>query len=384
MNSSRRSISRRLVAALLVSTAFAASACTTPGPVGPGPTPSASTARPDPGQLESSIEDAIARGSVALGTVEAVLVSVDGQAVLDHYRNGRGPDDVVHGWSVTKSVTSALVGIAIGDGLIASLDQTLADLLPRYRSQMSAEIAGVTLRQLMDMSAGFADERLSFSLIEDVLEHDGDAVTFILRRGLATRPGESFGYSSSASHLVTAVLAAALARADGADPRSVLDYAEAKLFRPLDIDTADAYSARVRPSRADAFERAGFGWGTDSRGVHSGCCLLRLRAGDMLKIGELYVGDGVWRGRRILPAGWVATTTSASKISSQYGLMWWLEDAATGRRSYAARGAAGQLILILPEDRVVVVVTSRPTQDYATSDDDVMALATSVILPAIR
>jgi CubicO group peptidase (beta-lactamase class C family) len=147
---------------------------------------------------------------------------------------------------------------------------------------MSVEMAGVTLRQLMDMSAGFADERMTPSILTDVFDHDGDAVAFILKRGLASPPGEAFAYSSSASHLVTAVLAAALERVDGVKPRSVLDYAEEKLFKPLEIDARNAFSSRFRPSKVSEFERAGFGWGTDAQGLHSGCCLLRLRPVDMV------------------------------------------------------------------------------------------------------
>ena len=167
---------------------------------------------------------------------------------------------------------------------------------------------------------------------------------------------------------------------DGASSRSVLDYAREKLFEPLDIDTTGASSARFTPNSGSDPTR--FGWDTDARGLHSGCCLLRLRPVDMLKIGELYVADGVWRGRRILPAGWVATSTTASETYPSYGLMWWLGASPAGGMAYAARGWGGQLIVVSPEDRLVVVVGSKPTKEYEISDEDAYALVSGVILPA--
>jgi CubicO group peptidase (beta-lactamase class C family) len=86
------------------------------------------------------------------------------------------PDKTLHMWSVTKSFTSALIGIALEEKIIRDLDQTLGELLPRYRAQMKGEVARITLRQLMTMSAGLQDELGTPSLIGDVFRQDGDAV----------------------------------------------------------------------------------------------------------------------------------------------------------------------------------------------------------------
>jgi CubicO group peptidase (beta-lactamase class C family) len=348
----------------------------------PRPTVQSSASPPNYSQLGESIEKAIASGSVGLDTIGAVLISVDGQTVLTHYRNGRRPDKTLHMWSVTKSVTSALIGIALEEKIIGDLDQTLGELLPRYRAQMKGEIAGITLRQLMTMSAGFQDELGTPSLIGDVFRQDGDAVAFILRRALVSSPGETFAYSSSSAHLVTAVLAQALREADGSNPRTVLDYAMEKLFEPLGIDTRHAYTARFRPDDVEPFEKAGFGWATDAQGINSGCCLLRLRPADMLKFGQLYLDHGTWHGRQLVPKKWVADSVAPSPTSSQYGYMWWLETTPSGDLAYAARGSAGELILVVPEHQLVVAVASQPTKDYATDSEDVFALVSDVILKA--
>jgi CubicO group peptidase (beta-lactamase class C family) len=108
--------------------------------------------------MERAIENKISSGSLSLSTINAVLVSVDGETKVAHYRNGSKPDDALHVVSVTKSVVSALVGIAIEEKIISGLDATLPELLPRYGKYLTAEEKSVTLRQLMSMTAGFPSE----------------------------------------------------------------------------------------------------------------------------------------------------------------------------------------------------------------------------------
>jgi CubicO group peptidase (beta-lactamase class C family) len=116
------------------------------------------SATPSPIELERATEDYIANGSVALGTINSVIVEVDGIRQLELYRNGGGPNHYSHLWSVTKSVVSTLVGIAIAEGKISSLDATLPELLPDHAAKMSPDQRSITLRQLLTMSAGFSDE----------------------------------------------------------------------------------------------------------------------------------------------------------------------------------------------------------------------------------
>ena len=105
--------------------------------------------------LEAEIEKAITAGPATLDNVRAVLVNVDGEPKIAHYRHGFTDNDHGHVFSVTKSVLSILMGIAIADGLIADIDQPLAELLPKHRQAMSGDTAKVTLRHLMTMSGGF-------------------------------------------------------------------------------------------------------------------------------------------------------------------------------------------------------------------------------------
>jgi CubicO group peptidase (beta-lactamase class C family) len=346
----------------------------------PSPTTQGPASPPNYRQLGESIEEAIVSGSVALDTIGAVLISVNGQTVLTHYRNGRKPDKTLHAYSVTKSVLSALIGIALDEKLIKDLDSPLGELLPRQRAAITGDLARVTLRQLMTMSAGFPEDDSTPSVFADAIGQDGDAVTFILKHGLVSPPGETFVYSNGSAHLVSAVLAQALRQADGSNPRTVLDYATEKLFKPLGIDTRNAYTARFRPDDPRPFENAGFGWATDAQAINIGAGGLRLRPADMLRFGQLYLDHGKWHGKQLVPEKWVAASVAPSAASSQYGFMWWLETTPSGDSAYAARGSGGQLIVVVPEHRLVVAVASQPTEDYATDSDDVFALVSDVVL----
>jgi CubicO group peptidase (beta-lactamase class C family) len=200
---------------------------------------------------------------------------------------------------------------------------------------------------------------------------------------LESSPGEAFSYSNPGAHLVSAVLREALVRADGDNPRTVLDYAREKLFDPLEIDSSGAPERPVSLGDPAYDVPTRFDWGTDASGLHTACCLLRLRPADMIKFGELYLGDGVWHGKQILPTGWVEQTMAPSELNSQYGLMWWLDLDVHGHHVWAARGAFGQVIAIAPEHRMVVAIGSVPTTDLATDSDEVWPLVNEVIVPAL-
>jgi CubicO group peptidase (beta-lactamase class C family) len=333
--------------------------------------------------MERAIEDKISSGSLDLSTVNAVLVSVGGETKIAHYRNGSKPEDALHVWSVTKSVVSALIGIAIDEKIISGLDANLRELLPRYEKYLNAEEKSITLRQLMSMTAGFPpDDPAPWQNIHSVFTHQSDPIPMILKDGLDAPPGQVFVYSSRSAHLVSAVLRDALARADHDHPRTVLEYAREKLFDPLEIDSTGAREERVLLSDPAYDRLTRLDWGTDAAGLHSGCCLLRLRPADMIKFGELYLGGGSWHGKQILPPEWVKQTITPSSMSSQYGLMWWLDIDPHGHPTWVARGFAGQLIAVVPEHQLVVVIGSVPTKDSALEGTDMWLWVNDAIVPA--
>lgn len=190
--------------------------------------------------------------------------------------------------------------------------------------------------------------------------------------------------SNASAHLVSAILTEALRQADESNPRTALDDATEKLFEPLGIDTRNPYTARFHPDHPAPFDRAGFGWATDAQAINIGAGQLRLRPADLLKIGQLYLNHGQWQDQQLVPAEWVTASVAPSPRSDLYGLMWWLEKTPSGAPAYAARGFGGQLIVVVPAEQLVVVVTAKPTNDYATNSDSVFALVSEVILTTLH
>ena len=275
----------------------------------------------------------------ALDDVRAVLVNVDGETKIAHYRHGFTENDYLHVWSVTKSVVSILIGIAIADGLITGLDQPLSELLPDHRKAMSDATAQTTLRQLMTMSGGFDDYWPAGEVWESA-PADEAFVDLLLERPQYP-PGSAFWYSNPSAHLVAAVLAAGLERrpATGRARFSTLPGKSSSIrwASPL----VEAFSGPLPDFFTPEFTKAGFGWGTDPDGIQIGGFGLRLRAPDLMKIGELYRQGGVWNGLQIVPAEWIQEFTAPSPSRrDDYGLLWWIIDEPEGA-GYLAAGTAG-------------------------------------------
>ncbi len=294
--------------------------------------------------------------------MRSVLVSVDGRTTISYF-NKRRPTDHAHVWSVTKTVTSILVGIAVDEGRLR-VDQTLPELLPRHASSMTPQQASVTLRQLLTMTAGF-DYDGGLNLTAD------DPVAQILSYGMLDDPGVAFAYSNSSVQLVAAALRNAV-------DRPILDYAREKLFDPLGIATRPAWQGSDTNSPTSGFNKPGFAWATDSAGVNVGAFGLKLTAADLVKLGELYVNGGRWHGRQLVSQAWVAESTSnqlsdeqAEAAQTQYGYLWWTDDEYMGQPVFQASGSYYQKIICFPEVDLVVVVTAA---DDLTGLDTVFTL----------
>jgi CubicO group peptidase (beta-lactamase class C family) len=247
---------------------------------------------------------------------------------------------------------------------------------------MTPDVASITLQQLLSMTSGLADAPDASVMFDPA---DPDIVRTILDRPLVAAPGTRWLYSNASAHVV----AAALRHATG---RSVLDYARARLFDPLGIRTRPAYEGVEEFASisvfSERFQDAGFAWATDRQGVHVGGLMLKLTAADMVKLGELYLGHGSWHGRRIVPAAWVQTSTTPVELATQqdgssYGLLWWLFEL-EGHPVQAAVGHLGQGVLIVPDLRLVVAISSRDDGPLPLELGMLEPLMTDVIMPAVR
>ena len=203
--------------------------------------------------------------------VRAVLVMVDGQPAFENYNNST-PAATANTSDVTKSVMSMLIGVALDERRIPSVDATVLELLPSDAARMAPEVKGITLRQLLTMTAG---QKIDVGIPD--FEQSADWVGTILATPPTHPPGGGFHYSSAASHLLSAILLQATGR-------SVLDYAREKLFTPLGIDTDPAAEPVVRVENVAAYDSAGFAWPVDPQGIHVGHSLLKMTAPDMAKL----------------------------------------------------------------------------------------------------
>jgi CubicO group peptidase (beta-lactamase class C family) len=317
--------------------------------------------------------------------VRSVLVVRHGYLVYERYWQGRTASDGSDVQSVTKSVVSALVGIALGEGKLKGLDQTVGELLGRHLPpHADPRLARVTLEQLLTMTSGLAGDDPSLGGDPRISQRQGasrDWVGHILGRRLATTPGTGFAYSSATSQLLSAVVA-------DATGQSTLAFARARLFGPLGIASARAPAPVLvaHPSRAavKAYERAPVAWPTDPQGYQTGWSGLKLPARDLAKLGYLYLNGGRWDGRQVIPAGYVAASTRPHSTpppdgpGESYGYQWWVTSQA-GHPSFLAHGRDGQLVQVVPDLDLVVVITSDANQHRS----DARLLVGQAIIPAV-
>jgi CubicO group peptidase (beta-lactamase class C family) len=254
--------------------------------------------------------------------VTSVLVARHGRLAFERYY-GIEPTDRLPVFSITKSVVSALVGIALADGRLRGVDERLDEVVPGADPR-------IRLRHLLSMSAGYG-RGLNYG--------PTDAPT-LANRPLVSAPGTTFRYDSGSSDL----LAAVVARATG---MPAAEYARRRLFEPLGISDV--------------------AW----PGSHGGSGIV-MHPRDLLTFGQLYLDDGTWNGKHIVPSSWVRTSTSAhigvppvQGVTNAYGYDWWIET--RGRRFFAAHGYLGQVLAVFPSLDEVVVVTSSG-ENFETSD----------------
>jgi CubicO group peptidase (beta-lactamase class C family) len=298
----------------------------------------------------------------------ALLVMKDGRIVSEIYRNHSNERTRFMGWSMTKSITSLLVGCALSEGRIRSLDDRIETYLPELKD---GGYAGVTIRQILQMRSGVDyEERYDFdhpgvaarnhiaALVKNVARF-ADVARTIKR---VHKPGEVFQYKT----IDTAVLGWLVERVSGGS--NVAAYAAQHLWEPLGAEADGFFIMDGQPGIGREFTGAGFN--------------ATLR--DYARIGQMMLDGGVANGHRIVPADWVkastAPTVSDDKTPLGYGMQWWT----VGRGgAYTAIGLQGQFIFVDPATRTVVVKLSYfpPAEQRATGETLAFAAAASAWTP---
>jgi CubicO group peptidase (beta-lactamase class C family) len=278
--------------------------------------------------------------------------------------------------SVSKSVTSLLVGIAFDRGLLTDLDASVFSFFPEYEALRTPEKDRITLRHLLTMSSGLAWNETTLPYTDPSntyvqMEEAPRADHYLLAQPLAVQPGEVFNYNTGTVNLLGLILRKVSGKRLDA-------FAKETLFDPLGIEDWDwDYAAGFNPA-------AGSG--------------LRLRPRDLAKIGQLELERGKWDGRQIVSTSWIEDSTTP-RLSGRgvmfdqpegivsYGYLWWLGRSPPEhpeRDMVAGAGDGGQRVLILPSLGVVVVTTAGLYGDKATGLTALTTLNEFVFPAAVR
>ena len=297
----------------------------------------------------------------------SLLVVRNGYLVFEKYYSYGSiyRQSVVH--SVTKSVTSALIGIALEKGYLKSLDQKLVEFFPEYiTDDQDPRKKEITIEHLLTMSTGVRWDDRGPSMTDWYFSSDW--VKGAIQQPQEYDPGAVFTYNSSTSHLLSAILTKST-------KTSTLDFGRKYFFEPMGITSAL--------------------WHTDPQGNHIGGFGLSLPARDLAKIGFLYLNNGYWDGKSIVAEDWVKESTG-QQIQAYghpvygrfgYGYQWWVKEV-DGCKSFRAWGRRGQFIVVVPELDLVIAVTSNsqlpnpPTSIHYTPLFDLVAASVTRDRPA--
>ena len=276
--------------------------------------------------------------AAALPRMHALLVSHRGELVLEYYAKGHGPSRLANIKSASKSIITALVGIAIDRKLIAGVREPIARWFPELRTDPDPRRRAITIEDLLTMRSGL--ESTSGGNYGRWVS-SRNWVRFALQRPMVSDPGTSMEYSTGTSHLLSAILTKA-------SRTSTHQFASDVLAKPLRITLAR--------------------WPRDPQGIYFGGNEMLMTPRQMVAFGELWRNAGRVNGVQVVPASWVETscqprTRSRWDSDREYGYGWWSQTF-NGHRACFAWGFGGQYVLVFRELELVVVVTS------STADSD--------------
>ncbi len=292
-----------------------------------------------------------------------VCVARRGMLAFEHYTGGYGATDLVNIRSVTKSVTSTLVGIAIEQGDLDHIDVTVGDVIPgRIPVDADPAVADITLRSFLSMTSGlWWDGHADWQMLLDA----DNWVENTLRQPIVAEQGSQFIYNTGGSHLAGVMLAETLGQ-------PLEDYAAVHLFDPLGIEPGD--------------------WMRSPQGEVNGGSGLELLPRDMAKLGHLLLTGGEWSGSQVVDAEYSQAATirqsdgeavTGGSIGVAYGFQWWVTNA-TGHEAFFALGFGGQYVYVVPALELVVVVAAGFEDGESPFLTSHRPIPEQIVIPAIR
>ncbi|MBQ0805519.1 MAG: serine hydrolase [Sulfitobacter sp.] len=276
---------------------------------------------------------------IAERDVTALVVLKDGEIVYENYFLGTEPDDRRISWSVAKSYLSALVGVLLDEGKIASLDDQVTQYAPDL---MGTAYEGATIRNVLNMASGvtfdedYLDKNSDINRMGRVIALGGklDEFTAALKDSFA-RPGDQWQYVSIDTHVIGMVIR-------GATGRTIPDLLSEKIITPMGLEFEPYY---LTDGSGEAFVLGG----------------LNLTTRDFARMGQMFLQDGMYNGTQIIPAEWVAASTAPTAPTQAdaigYGYQWWVPKGAA-KGEFMARGVYGQYIYINQTDGVVIATNA--------------------------
>ena len=274
----------------------------------------------------------------------SVIVVNQGTIVREKYYNDFTYKTEFNTYSVTKSFTSTLIGIAIDQGIIGSVNDPIVSYFPNITfDNDSPEKQRVTIKHVLTMTSGF-DYGVDPTLAPPV---EGSVALHVLNSPVSREPGTSWVYDSQAPSILNRII-------EIQSNMSLMEFANETLFQPLGIQDPR--------------------WGTDDSGLTYGGFGLYLTSREMAKFGQLFLHEGIWEGEQLVSKGWVQESTSehmpenvdfvySVRPPSDYGYLWWVHDG-----FYIASGLHGQRIIANPENDYVLVFTSLDVTQQGAND----------------
>ena len=274
-----------------------------------------------PDEVQSVIDYAFLEGN----DTGAIIVIRNGYIVIEEYDSGKTENDLATSWSVGKSFASALMGVALEEGLVSSLDETTGQYFPEWAG---TERENITIRNLMTLRTGLQADCLGppndFDNGGNSIYFSLDQVACALNRELQGPIGEKlYGYSNSDVMLAGEIM-------EITSGIKLDDYLDQKLGSIMNAD---------------------YQWWEDAVGNSLGYCCIDATPRDFGRFGLLFARNGEWNGQQLIPQSWIELSTSLA-LNGEYGYYWW---PINGHNGFVAIGLHGQTIAVIPEDNLVIM-----------------------------
>lgn len=348
----------------------------------------AATVGIDTTQIETVINK-ILDNEIGFRRIDGVAIAKDGELILDH--RIRQSLDFADGWasnqdidlhvvnSVTKSIMSLAMGVALEQGLIANTQALVHDYLTVNSpiANWNQSKASITLQDFLTMRHGYQWNEWDVNYLNSVnqnaqMNNAEQPLQFLLDLPLATEPGTTFAYSTGVSYALGLMIA-------NVSGDSLFEFMNTNLFQPMNISKTDFWSLNGE--------------------LHAGSALY-LTQRDMTKFGQLVLDGGLWNGQQIVSQHWIEESTSEHVLLDEnfnvtYGYQWWAadypvssdnsvsEDNVQTLRGISARGFGGQLIYAFPEIEVVIVFTGHRYEDGQENETNIRMIMTDFLLPIL-